>query len=224
MNLMSIYKALLEHFGKQDWWPVDEDYHKKVGSDKRVEIIVGAILTQNTAWRNVEKCIEEMKAKRMLDIKRICELDIEKLEHLIKSSGFYRQKAKRLKDFMCYIKEKYNADLNKIFSQSDERVREELISIKGIGFETADSILLYAANKPFFIVDAYTIRFLKRFGIPLHGNYESIRKGIEKRLRKDVEIYKEFHALIVELCKQYCKKVPRCDACPLSSACKHNLP
>jgi endonuclease-3 related protein len=207
MEPNEIYKRLLNHFGKQHWWP------RKGRKDPRFEIIVGAILTQNTSWNNVEKALENLE--EYLTIKDIKEMDVNKLRELIKPSGFFNQKAERLKIVASHLHRYGNLD--RFFNRNLEEIREELLSLKGIGPETADSILLYAGEHPIFVVDAYTKQLCKRLPIPVNLSYEEIQCYFQENLEKDVETYKELHALIVKLGKTYCKKKPKCGACPLSS-------
>ncbi|MCX6818619.1 MAG: endonuclease [Candidatus Aenigmarchaeota archaeon] len=199
--MLKVYNKLLKEFGKQHWWPSI--------TKSKFEICVGAILTQNTNWQNVEKAIDNLIKNRMLTKEAIKNANISRLSALIRSSGYYKQKARKLKIFAGF---------------DGEITRENLLSLWGIGPETADSMLLYAYNKPYFVVDAYTKRIFERLGM-LNGNedYEEIRKLFEKNLPKDVKIYKEFHALIVELGKKYCKKTPDCKNCPLKSDCGHAI-
>jgi len=197
MDQLRAYKALLRKFGKQGWWP----------AKSRFEVVAGAILTQNTNWRNVEKAIGNLRKARMLNAGKIARAGKRKIEELIRPSGFYRQKAGRLKDVARWF---VSADKNRDTGE----LREELLSIKGVGMETADSILLYALGRPVFVIDAYTKRMCGRHGIRRTG-YEGYRAFFEKNLPKEVELYKEFHALIVELGKRYCRKKPVCEGCPL---------
>jgi len=221
-----IYKILYNKFGKQNWWPVDKEYHKKNNSDFRFEIIVGAILTQNTAWFNVEKAILSIKKDDILDIKNITETNFDTLKIIIRPSGFFNQKAKRLLTISNYIRNNFNSDLDKFFNREIKQIRNELLSLNGIGPETADSILLYAGNKPVFVVDAYTKRLCERIPLKTKLSYDDIQNFFEKDLNRNykseelVYIYNEFHALIVKLAKDYCKKKPNCDNCPLNNNCK----
>ncbi|HEX08738.1 MAG TPA: endonuclease [Thermoplasmatales archaeon] len=222
IQLYDLYKKLLSYFGKQNWWPAEDKF----------EVVVGAILTQNTAWRNVEKSIKKLKEENLLSLEGILDTEKWRLKNLIRSSGFYNQKADRLKNFVEYIDRNYKGDIDLFLNRQTEKVREELLSIKGIGFETADSILLYAGDHPIFVVDAYTKRLCKR--LPLEGidcdNYEEIRRKFERELKREIknrtkliEIYKEFHALIVKLAKTYCKKKPICEGCPLGKNCSFRI-
>ena len=221
----TLYQMLLEEFGRRNWWPIDKNYHKKHRTDPRFEIIVGAVLTQNTAWSNVEKALTNLKTKQMLDIKKISEIDIKKLKNMIKPSGFFNQKAERVKNLATYLHDTYQGDLDYFFDRKPDDIRKELLSLNGIGPETADSILLYAGKLPIFIVDAYTKRICKRLPLETTFSYDDIQKYFEKELRKKyrekeiTQIYNELHALIVTLAKKYCKKKPECHICPLKKHC-----
>ncbi len=209
VSLLSLYHKLLKEYGKQNWWPVDYEYHKKHGTDYREEIVIGAILTQNTSWKNVEKALENLKRAKALSFKAIRDIEKEKLEILIKPAGFYKRKAEYLKNFV----ERFT-DIDKLSNIS----RDDLLKVKGIGKETADAILLYAVEKLTFVVDAYTKRLLKRF-FNINGSYEEIKKLFEENLPRNLEIYKEFHALIDVHCKEVCRKKPVCEACILRNYC-----
>lgn len=208
-ELIKLYESLLEHYGEQNWWPIDREYHKKHGTDPREEIVIGAILTQNTNWRNVEKALNNLKRKNALSFEGVRTIPKRKLENLIKPAGFYRQKANYLKNFVNIYKD---AD------ELEKVSRDELLKVKGIGKETADAILLYALNRLSFVIDAYTKRLLSRLW-NIQGNYDELKKFFEENLPKDLKVYKEFHALIDEHCKQVCKKNPVCDVCPLTDFC-----
>jgi len=221
-----LYSILHHNFGKQDWWPIDIEYHNKNNSDSRFEIIVGAILTQNTAWRNVEKALNNLKTKKLLNLKKILKIDLESLKIMIQPSGFFNQKAMRLKNFANFLNKKYSGNFDRLFDNNLLEIRNELLSLNGIGKETADSILLYAGNFPIFVIDSYTKRISKR--IPVSANtklYEALRLFFENKLKEKysegelVNIYKELHSLIVELAKNYCKNKPNCNNCVLSSRC-----
>lgn len=202
--MLKIYKKLFRSFGPQNWWPVSKKTKDCLAS--RFEICVGAILTQNTSWQNVEKAISNLIANKMLSKEAMKSAKPGMLASLIRSSGYYKQKAKKLKIFANF---------------SGDITRENLLGLWGIGPETADSMLLYAYNKPCFVVDAYTRRIFTRLGFLKGGeSYEEIRSLFEKNLPKDVKIYNEFHALIVRLAKTHCRKKPLCENCPLSNECK----
>ena len=224
-----IFKLLKKRFGNLRWWPIDTEYHKKNSSDSRFEVIVGAILTQNTSWSNVEKALENLKSQNVLELKKITSIKKEKLREFIKPSGFFNQKAERLKTIAEFLLHHYNANLDTFFHREVSEIRRELLSLNGIGPETADSILLYAGNSPIFIVDTYTKRLCQRFPLNTDLSYESIQQYFEQQLSKKysgkklIQVYNEFHALIVNLGKRYCKKKPLCATCPLTSHCTYSL-
>ncbi len=224
----TLYTNLLEEFGNLNWWPMDRTYHEKNGSDPRFEIMVGALLTQNTAWSNVEKALMNLKSKNALDIKKIIKIDINRLQEMIKPSGFFNQKADRVKNIALYLHDNYDSSLDKFFDKDLHKLRNELLSLNGIGPETADSILLYAGNMPIFVVDAYTKRICKRLPFDTNISYDDIQNYFQKDLCKKyqdseiTQIYNRLHAQIVILAKNYCKKKPECTKCPLRSNCTFN--
>jgi endonuclease-3 related protein len=226
MQPTHLYRILYTKFGKQYWWPADKRYHKKNNSDFRFEIIIGAILTQNTAWSNVEKAIINLKNNNMLNIQYLINADFDNLADIIRPSGFFNQKAERLITISSFLKNNFNSNLNKFFNQEIKYLRNQLLSLKGIGPETADSIILYAGRKPIFVVDAYTKRLCERIPLKSKIKYDDIQDFFEKDLTKNfkteelVNIYNEFHALIVKHAKIYCKKKPNCYNCPLKQQCK----
>ena len=181
-KVFSLYKKLLKEYGPQNWWPADSQY----------EVIVGALLTQNTNWKNVEKAIQNLKREKVLTPKKILNLNLNKLKTLIRPAGFFNQKAPRLK----LLTKKYLELKNEKLSL--EKLRKEFLSVKGVGKETADSILLYAFNKPIFVIDAYTKRFCKFYSLFEGKDYDEYRELFENNLPKSHKIYNEFHALIVE--------------------------
>ncbi len=207
--LIDIFKRLYEYFGPQNWWP----------GDTRFEVCIGAILTQNTSWKNVAKAIENLKAKGVLSIKKLYHIDISYLAQLIRPAGYFNIKARRLKNFVSVIFEDFSSDLDRLFSLELDEAREILLSIQGIGPETADSILLYAGGYPTFVVDAYTKRVLIRHNIiDEDASYEDIRYIFMNYLPLDTELFNEYHALFVSLGKNFCKKKnPACDNCPLKN-------
>lgn len=234
-KLIQIYKILLETFGSQGWWPVtpvggchgEISYKPIYGiatktEKQRFEIIIGAILTQNTAWKNVEKALINLSRENLVDIRKIRAASTKKLATLIKSAGYYNQKANRLKIIAKYLYENYKGNLRAFFNQNTEKLRHELIAIKGIGSETADSILLYAGDKPSFVIDAYTKRIFSRIGLCDEAvSYEELKNLFEKNLEENLNIYKEYHALIVELGKNTCRTKPLCDKCPVKNLCDY---
>lgn len=211
VHIKKIYRLLSEYFGAQGWWHADSLF----------EICVGIILVQRTTWRNADRGINNLKKKHLLSVKEIVNISLKELEDLLRPAGFYRQKAKYLKTFAQYCLEKYNGNLDKWFKKPTEELREELLQLKGIGEETADSILLYAAEKPVFVVDAYTKRILTRMRAVTHvASYSKIKKLIEESLSSNIRVYKELRALFVELGKNFCKVKPQCKGCPLESVCQ----
>ncbi len=206
-SLLKIYDLLYERFGPRHWWP----------GDTRLEIIIGAILTQNTSWKNVEKAIENLKRKKVLKIKSLSRVSEKRLAKLIKPAGYYNIKSNRIKNFLVFLNTKYKNSLNQMFGTKTQKLRSELLEVKGIGPETADSILLYAGGKPVFVVDAYTKRVFSRHRFaPQETEYEGWQQLFQGNLPKDVKLYNEFHALIVELGKELCRpKNPMCAKCPI---------
>lgn len=204
--LMELYYCLEEHFGKQNWWPAESSF----------EVILGAILTQNVNWNNVEKAIQNLRELSIITPQNIIDIDENKLEDLIEPTGFYKQKSKRLKRISRAIQKR--GSLENFLNRND--LRNQLLSIKGIGPETADSISLYAAENLDFVVDSYTKRILRRTK-NIEGNYHEIQSYIVKRLPKCVELYQEYHALLVELGKNYCQTKPNCEECPVKHMCSN---
>jgi endonuclease-3 related protein len=211
--LIKIYDKLLNHFGRQNWWP----------GNTKFEVIVGAILTQQTSWKNVEGAINNLKNENVLEPKKLFNLPVKKLENLIKPCGFFKVKTKRLRSFLEFFIETYDGNLEKMSEIPLEELRKELLSVYGIGPETCDSILLYATEKPIFVVDAYTIRLCQRYPLINSKKYEGVQEFFHKNLTKDVNLFNEFHALIVELGKNYCKTKPICEKCPLKEGCKYAM-
>jgi endonuclease-3 related protein len=203
---MKIYQKLYQAYGPRHWWPGETSF----------EVMVGAILTQNTSWRNVEKAIQRLKEKRVLNPKGIHHLKKSELASLIKSSGYYRIKADRLKSFVDFLFEEHNGNIKKMGGERLGELREKLLGVKGIGPETADSILLYGLKKPIFVVDAYTKRILSRHEVVSEkASYEEVQKIFMDHLPLDEKLFNEYHALLVYLGKTVCKKIPRCEVCPL---------
>lgn len=202
-----VYTLLYEHFGPQGWWP----------GETSIEIVVGAVLTQNTNWTNVTKAITNLSAAGLLSFTDLLDLSHEELANHIRPSGYFNIKAKRLKNLLQMIQDRYEGDLNRLLSDETGRARENLLSVQGIGPETADSILLYAGEHPVFVVDAYTHRIFSRHGlIAEESDYHSIQEEFEHRLPQDISLYNEYHALLVMLGKHFCKKTtPLCGQCPL---------
>jgi len=207
-TLLKIYQSLYNHFGPLDWWPGSTPF----------EIIIGAILTQNTSWKNVEKAIMNLKEENLLHPQKLYLMEEKKLAFLIKPSGYFNVKAKRLKNFLKFYIENHDGSSKKMFLENSEKLRNNLLAINGIGPETADSILLYAGNKPFFVVDAYTKRIFSRHNfISKNDSYYQVQELFTKNLPKNVELFNEFHAQIVMLGKSICtSKNPKCSICPIS--------
>jgi endonuclease-3 related protein len=214
-SLIRIYKMLREHFGPGNWWPGETPF----------EVMVGAILTQSAAWTNVEKAISNLKDADALDPYAISKMDIRKLRRLIRPCGYYNQKAKKLKAFIrFYLAEPLCGSPERMARIPPEDMREQLLNINGIGPETADSIMLYALEKPVFVVDAYTRRIFYRLGFTRErATYDEIQEFFMRNLPEEIELYNDYHAQIVNLGKEYCRKKPRCDACPLSDICRKRL-
>ena len=212
-TILHIFHRLFEHFGPRSWWPAETPF----------EVVIGAILTQNTAWTNVEQAIENLRAANALTAERVACLTSNALEDLIRPSGFFRQKSARLQELSRHLLSKWDGDLYRLCAGEIEEARQRLLSQKGIGPETADSILLYAAERPSFVVDAYTKRVFTRVGT-LSGteDYETIRDLFMRKLPTDTQLFNEYHALIVELAKSYCrKKTPLCQQCPIVKSCAY---
>ncbi|MFZ2604067.1 MAG: endonuclease III domain-containing protein [Candidatus Omnitrophota bacterium] len=203
----SIYKKLYSYFGPQHWWPAETAF----------EVILGAILTQNTAWTNVEKAILRLKKKKLLNPGRLKKASFKKIAACIMPAGYYNIKTKRLKEFLKYFFKNYQADIRKMSRVNQAALREELLAVNGIGPETADSILLYALNKPVFVVDAYTKRIFSRHNlIKEDAPYNEAQNFFLKRLKEDTQLFNQYHALLVKLGKDFClKNKPRCEICPL---------
>ena len=211
-SLLEIYKILYREFGPQRWWPGETPF----------EVIVGAILTQNTAWTNVSKAIDNLKKESHLLPETLYSLPLPRLARLIRPSGYYNIKTKRLKEFLNFLFNEYNGSLEKMFKTDLSELREKLLKVNGIGPETADSILLYAGNYPIFVIDAYTKRILSRHNIITDGmDYHSLQRFFMDNLAEDADLYNEYHALIVKTAKDFCKKKPVCELCPLNNS---NIP
>ncbi len=211
--LRRMYQAMLERLGPQRWWPADTPF----------EVVVGAILTQNTNWTNVERSIDNMKARDALSTEALHRLSIHELATLIRPAGYFNIKAKRLKAFLNHLFDLYGGDLEKMFRKRTHHLREELLSINGVGEETADSMILYAAEKPLFVVDAYTKRILSRHGLADEdATYREVQSLFMDNLPHDTELFNEYHALLVKVGKEYCKKRhPLCRGCPLEEFLPH---
>ena len=205
-ELLRVYAVLRKTYGHQRWWPGDTPF----------EIMVGAILTQNTAWTNVEKAILNLKKARRLSFAALRHVPKKKLARLIRPAGYFNVKADRLKCFTAFLARECRGDLSELRREKVPVLREKLLAVKGVGPETADSILLYALNKPSFVIDAYTRRIFSRHGLAGdQETYEYWRRIFMQALPHDRDLYNDFHAQIVRTAKEHCRKIPRCEKCPL---------
>ena len=206
-TLTEIYQLLYDAFGPQHWWPGDSQF----------EIITGAILTQNTNWPNVEKAIANLNAAGLLTLEKLHGTDTSALAQLIRPAGYYNLKAKRLKNFLNWLFENYNGRVTDLENLDTDQLRAELLFVKGIGPETADSILLYALERPVFVVDAYTARVAARHHLVEPGSgYEQLQYLFQSNLTPDVKLFNEYHALLVRVGKEFCRPKARCENCPLN--------
>jgi len=206
-HLIQAYERLHDFFGPQHWWPGESPF----------EIIVGAVLVQNTAWRNVERAIANLREAGLIEPRALYALPAEELAELIRPAGYYQVKARRLRNLLKFVVEEYDGSLEAMFRTDLPALREQLLAIHGIGPETADAILLYAGGLPTFVVDTYAHRILARHGwIGYGADYHEIKDYFESNLPADATLYNEYHALLVRVGKEYCRRTaPRCDNCPL---------
>jgi len=206
VKLQAYYDALYGYFGPQQWWPGDTAF----------EVMMGAVLTQNTNWTNVELAIDHLKKAGLLSPEAMKRVRVSQLARLIKPSGYFNIKAGRLKNVVSFLFEQYSGSIPSMIRMNGSLLRQQLLAINGVGPETADSILLYALNKPVFVVDAYTKRWLYRHGlISRHAGYHEVQQMFMSSLDHDVPFFNEYHALIVRLGKTFCRPHPRCEGCPL---------
>ena len=200
------YNKLYKHYGPQNWWP----------AESKTECILGAILTQNTSWKNAEKALNNLSENYLLNFYNIDNITTERLASIIRPCGFYNQKAKTIKRFINLLHIDYNMQIHYMEKENLDTLRKKLLKIKGIGPETADTILLYAFNKKSFVIDNYTNRFLLRHKIiDTNTSYHELQDLITSNLPKDAPLYNEYHALIVKLGKEHCRKIASCENCPL---------
>ncbi len=205
---LAVFQALLDRYGPQHWWPGESPF----------EVMVGAVLTQNTAWENVERAIARLKAAGALDARVIVDSDPRRLAEWIRPAGYFNVKARRLQAFCAWYLER--GGLEGLQGRPTEVLREDLLGVHGIGPETADDILLYALERPVFVIDAYTRRLFARLGLVEEDwSYERLRAWFENGLPREVPLFNEYHALIVRHAKEHCRKRPRCAGCPLAARC-----
>jgi endonuclease-3 related protein len=206
--LHDVYRRLLTAFGPQHWWPGESPF----------EVMVGAILVQNTAWKNVERALQNLRDANLLAPGPLHDLPQAELEELLRPAGYYRIKSARLRHLLDFLLQRYDGSLEAMFATDLATLRQELLSIHGVGPETADSILLYAAGRPTFVVDTYTKRVLARHGwIDFDADYNAVKDYFESQLEDDVALYNEFHALLVRVGHLHCRPTPRCAGCPLEA-------
>lgn len=205
--LHDVFETLFSHYGEQHWWP----------AESRFEIMVGAILTQNTAWTNVDKALSNLRKNDALNFQVLEKVSREQLIEWIRPAGFHNQKSTYIKEMVSNLRNRFNGSIDKLCALETSELRKVLLSWKGFGKETADCIVLYVAKKPLFVVDAYTKRICRRHGwIDEKAKYDDVAKLFIDNLPEDVQVYNEYHALIVQACKDYCSaRTPNCDECPL---------
>lgn len=215
IRFLDVYKRLFNHFGPRHWWP----------AETALEVIVGAILTQQVAWRNVETAIANLKRRNVFDPVSLLAVPDEELWELIRPTRFFRQKVARLKDLCRVVMEEFDGDLSAFLAQEPNALRTRLLAIRGIGKETADSIVLYAAKQPVFVIDSYTHRIFSRLGLTTGSeSYDALQEQFVKNLPRDVGLFNEYHALIVALGHHICfNRNPDCARCPLNELCRHGL-
>jgi endonuclease-3 related protein len=205
-RLNQIYKLLLKAYGPQKWWPAESS----------LEVMVGAVLTQNTNWQGVERAIANLKRVNLLDPHKLKAIPTEELSRLIKPAGYFNLKARRLKNLIGMVVEAYGGDLTAMGQMETAQLRQELLLVNGVGPETADSILLYAFHRPIFVVDTYTYRVTSRHGlIEEEANYQALQDLFMEHLPLDLDMFNEYHALLVRVGKHHCKRKARCEGCPL---------
>jgi endonuclease-3 related protein len=206
-TLTEVYDRLFAAYGPQHWWPADSPF----------EVLIGAVLVQNTAWQNVKKAIDTLRREDLLEPRALYGLSVEELEEKIRPAGYFRVKARRLRHLLGFLVKRYGGSLDAMFRTGLPELREQLLAIHGIGPETADSILLYAGGLPTFVVDTYTHRVFARHGwIGFDADYYQIKDHFESGLAQDVRLFNEYHALLVRVGKEHCRKTPQCKGCPLA--------
>ncbi len=216
ISLRQYFEKMLSQLGPQDWWP----------ARTRLEMILGAILVQNTAWQNAALALKQMRKSGLLNLDGLRAASPAELEGSVRSAGFYRQKGQTIRNFLEWLENDCHGSLKAMFALGPEKLRHELLKIKGMGPETADAILLYAGHHPFFVSDAYTRRILARHGLVRPGaGYGEVQKFLHQHLPADAELFNEYHALLVEVGKRYCqRRQPLCGECPLEEFLKAHQP
>lgn len=209
VDLRDLYLLLKEHWGHLSWWTADSAF----------EVAVGAILTQRTAWRNAELTIRRLKDKQAMHPDGLLGIPEFELAEILKSCGFFRQKSAYLRDFCRFLVCEFDGDIEKMKAKDIEGARRALLSVRGIGQETADSILLYACGFPTFVIDAYTQRIISRLERTVKPDYIALKRRFESEIPADLDIYRQYHALLVELGKEYCRPLPVCSDCPICGIC-----
>ena len=215
-KLRAFYEAMFNAYGPRHWWPAETPF----------EVVIGAILTQNTNWKNVERAIANLKRENLLNPAALETVPVDRLAEVIRPAGYFNVKARRLKNFIHMLSTGFGGSLEALFRLGTSSLRETVLGVSGIGPETADSIVLYAAERPVFVVDAYTARILYRHGvIDLEATYDDIQSTMQGALADDVALFKEYHALLVEVGKRQCKKrAPECPGCPLQPLLEDGRP
>lgn len=214
-ELHETYQRMVAHYGPTHWWPGETPF----------EVAVGAILTQNTAWTNVERAIGNLRREKLLEPAALAACSERTLQDAIRPSGYFRTKARYVRDFARHLLDRYGGSMEAMAARPLAELRPELLALRGIGPETADDILLYACGKPVFVVDAYTRRILSRHGLCEPGiGYEPLRALFETHLASDLAMFREFHGLIVFTGKDFCRRAPRCEGCPLQAMLKPGQP
>jgi len=204
---MEIYDRLFAAYGPQNWWPADSPF----------EVLIGAVLVQNTSWENVKKAIDTLRCEDLLEPRALYGLPVEELEEKIRPAGYFRVKARRLRHLLAFLVNRYGGSLEAMFRTGLPELREQLLAVHGIGPETADSILLYAGALPAFVVDTYTHRVFARHGwIGFDADYYQLKEHFESGLPTDARLFNEYHALLVRVGKVHCRKTPKCQGCPLA--------
>ena len=210
---LEIFRRLLDHYGPQHWWPAANAF----------EVIVGALLMQQTAWRNVAEAIHNLKRAGLLEVRALASASVPVIRRHVKIAGLYRTKPRRLRDFCRHLLDRSDGDLTRYFDRPTDVVRADLLAQEGVGPETADSILLYAGGRPVFLVDAYTIRIGQRIGLFDTDAYDAVQGHFEGRVPRDLATYQEYHALLVAHAKALCRPTPACPLCPLRNLCDVGL-